>query len=433
MKNKFRRICKYLFIVLVTVISIPIVTQAKTVNDQLIVDKSYTFYVATTKFSDPTVWHESPEYPMYRASDHSLVYCIQAHLLLTDGAYVTGYDNIQDKLNLSNLSREQVRRIELLAYYGYGYGNHSSLDWYAATQLLIWQVTDPVSTPYPITHGDETLSRSSYYDQMMQEINNLVATHGDTVSFNNYKIEMKTGETIRLNDKNKVLGNYFKVESNEVLDMKIEGNDLVIHANKGYEGQINLIAKSNNNVPLIYDGANQKAMSIGDPTYINGKISLTVLTEFQVNKVYGDSEGGIYVPEEDAEFEIYNEDTNELVTTLKTNEDGKGSVFLKFGNYRLHQISGVEDYKLVNDYFFTINGKHTKEKVFLNNEKIIIETEEEPEKPKTPEESKEEIKEIVEVPDTQINAINMITTITWLSIALGLSYIIYEKNKKSKK
>lgn len=358
-----------MLVLVISLFSIPVV-QAQTVNDQLYVDKSVSFWMATTPFNNPDKWVATEEYGIRRTSDNQLIYCIQAHVEVYDGSLITGYESESEKLGLTGLTREELRQIELISYYGYGYTGHTDTSWYAATQFLIWQVTDKENAPYPVEPNDQTLTRSTRYDSMMSEIMELVNKHGNTVSFNNQELTMNVGETKTLTDTNGVLGNYFEVESNDNLDLRIEGNNLVVTAKKGFEGTVSLKAKTNNNVPLIYDGANQKCLSRGDPTFINGNIKLKANVEFTSKKVMGSSNSGTYIPEEGAVFELYNVDTNELITTLTSDINGEMSVYLGFGNYKLHQIEGKEGYQFIDDYYFTIDDTTTKIEVYLQNEKI---------------------------------------------------------------
>lgn len=370
MKIKIKKLLGLFSILIISLFSTPVIANAQTFNDQLYIDKNVAFWMATTQFDDPNDWAGVKEYGIRRTSDNQLIYCIQAHVEVKDGALIVGYDNENDKISLANLTRDQLKQIELISYYGYGYTGHTDTDWYAATQFLIWQVTDPTNTPYPIEPNDQTLARSSRYDSKMNEIIELVNNHGNTISFNNQTVTMKVGETIRLTDTNNVLNKYFEVESNDNIDMRIDGNDLVITAKTGFEGNINLNVKENTNPPLIYDGANQKCLSRGDPTFISGKIALNVETEFKAHKVFGSNASGTYTPEEGAIFELYDNDTNTLIATLKSDSNGEISIYLGFGNYRLHQTDGKEGYQFIDDYFFTIDGSNPKIEIYLNNEKI---------------------------------------------------------------
>lgn len=91
---------------------------------------------------------------------------------------------------------------------------------------------------------------------------------------------------------------------------------------------------------------------------------------FTGQKYYGSDKDGIYQYEEDAEFELYDVNTNELITILKSNEDGIITYHFGFGTYRLHQIKGKEGYDFISDYEFTIDNSKTKEVVIFKNELI---------------------------------------------------------------
>ena len=372
MKEKLEKFLKYLLVVVMGICSTPITDVfASPVNDTMVQDKSYSFWTATTQFDDLSDWVGAPEHPIKRTSDGAYVYCIASHIKFQDGQVVTGYTDESSQLTLSNLNRDELRRIKLYAYYGYGYSNHTSLDWFAATQYLIWEITEKVATPYPIADGGHSLERSTKYDAMMNEIRNLVDHHGDTVSFNNYEVTLKPGESTRLTDTNGVLSSRFEIpKSNDAVNFEIQGNDLIINAKKPFEGTIDLVAKENPNPPMVYDTTGQRCLSAGDPTYINGRIKVNVTTRFEFNKTLGNYNSGAYTPENKAEFELYNVATGELVATLTTNEDGEAFTYLRFGTYRLHQTKGTESYKFIKDYVFTINGSKMKEKATFNNEKI---------------------------------------------------------------
>lgn len=191
-KNKFRKFLKgALALTIIATSFIEILNvKAETVNDTLYVDTSYTFDVATTKYADPNAWVIGHENPIRRRSVNQAVYCIEAHVHFDDNSNVIGYDDENNQASLSGLSFEDRMKIFNIAYYGYGYGNHTSIEWYAATQLLIWQVTDKNNNPpYPIEQADRTLTRSNRFDAMFDEINYLVAHDHLTVSFNNQTIE----------------------------------------------------------------------------------------------------------------------------------------------------------------------------------------------------------------------------------------------------
>lgn len=67
-----------------------------------------------------------------------------------------------------------------------------------------------------------------------------------------------------------------------------------------------------------------------------------------INKLYGGS-GYDYVSEEDACFDIYDNNDN-LISSLKTNKNGKASKTLEYGKYKIKQTKGKENYIFTNDF-----------------------------------------------------------------------------------
>ena len=50
--------------------------------------------------------------------------------------------------NPPNLTKEQIERVKLISYYGWGYKEHTDLKWYAITQFMIWEESYPYATYY---------------------------------------------------------------------------------------------------------------------------------------------------------------------------------------------------------------------------------------------------------------------------------------------
>ena len=72
-----------------------------------------------------------------------------------------------------NLSQEQIDRISKIAYYGYGYKNHTDLKWYAITQMMIWKTSNENGKYYFITKGtanpneDPEISEDDIYGKVV--------------------------------------------------------------------------------------------------------------------------------------------------------------------------------------------------------------------------------------------------------------------------
>ena len=107
-----------------------------------------------------------------RSEDNAFVYCLQPFVTI-DNNYIYNIAREDYEVYL-NMTKEQWNRISLLAYYGYGYGNHNSQKWYAITQVLIWRTAEPNSDIY-FTNTLNGTRNDSLFASEIQEIENLVA------------------------------------------------------------------------------------------------------------------------------------------------------------------------------------------------------------------------------------------------------------------
>ena len=80
-------------------------------------------------------------------SNGKFVYCLEPFILVDEKK--EDYEVFKrDLSNYKYLTPEQVRKVSLLAFYGYGYKNRTNPYWYAVTQLLIWRTVAPDSEFY---------------------------------------------------------------------------------------------------------------------------------------------------------------------------------------------------------------------------------------------------------------------------------------------
>ena len=343
---------------------------ALTTNDALNVDWSKSIRVVKE-------WNgrliNTTEEVIYRASDGKYVYCMQPDVLIQDGSTVAGYSDTGAKSDLSGLSQATIEKMEMIAYYGYGYGSHNDLSWYWATQIAIWKTANPNYLVCPAADST-SLTCSNEYDSKINEIMSLVNNHYDTVSFNKQEVTLKVGESITLTDTHNVLP-YLNVVNNDNLTMSKNGNKLTITAKKPFEGTITLPLLQRRDLPLIYTGAGQLTMSIGDPDWKTGQLSINITTPLEITKYYGDDESGVWKYEKNAIFQIINKDTNEVIGTITTDSNGSANTELRFGTYIVHQIEGKENYNFIKDYTFTIDGSEEKEVQFYKNKLITSDLE----------------------------------------------------------
>ena len=130
-------------------------------------------------------------------SYNTTVYCIEPFILVDEEK--TDYNiYTKDLSGYKDLSEEVKRKISLIAYYGYGYGNRTTKKWYAITQMLIWKTVDPDSEFYftdapngnEISKYDgsmsEILSDVYYHDLKPQFIKDYDVNYGESVTIKNY-------------------------------------------------------------------------------------------------------------------------------------------------------------------------------------------------------------------------------------------------------
>ena len=109
-----------------------------------------------------------------------------------------------------------------------------------------------------------------------------------------------------------------------------------------------------------------------DISFDNSEITLDLYDEviskkIIIKKFFGNSDTLIYMPEEGATFEIY-DSFNNLVGTYKTDKNGIIEVILSYGSYKLHQVSGLDNYTMSNDYNFDITDTNDYEIKLYDNE-----------------------------------------------------------------
>ena len=295
----------------------------------------------------------------HRRSDGAYAYCIQPGIDFSDTALITGYD--YNHASISGMSEETWQKVNLLAYYGYGYGSHTDIKWYAITQYEIWKANPLGWTTYwaDSFHGNNI----SQFEAESAELLNLVNNHYKRPTFHNSTTEVVVGETITLADNNGVLLNY-NVSSNNDATIRKDGNKLYITPNKVGNITVNLIKKSERfgKTALVYVGDGvQNLMTAGnvDPVSANLKIN-SIGGKVTINKV--DKDIKLATPQGDATLKgatygVFKEDGTK-VTSITTDENGvvTSGMLPSQGRYWLQEESPSNGYELDTDnrYYFII-------------------------------------------------------------------------------
>lgn len=356
MKKIKNKIINGLMLLLVGISFIPTVnasTYNETFNDKSQwISGDYILKVkgSTRKYQQMTV--------ITRNSDGSFVYCIEPGTPVSDGAVYPGQDF--DQSYVGQMTQEQWRRITLLAYYGYGYGNHTDIHWYTVTQYLIWQT---VPHGYDIYFTD-TLNgnRITKYTNEINELNRLVEEHNIRPNLSNDTIDMVIGDTVELTDSNNVL-NKFEVIDTDNVSASISGNTLSITANDVGDGSVTISKRDKNySHPAIiyYHPSSQDLMMRGayDPIDVNLKIEI-VGGKVSVKKV--DMDTGLGIAQGDATLDgavygIYDLEGNRVGEVISKGGEYVTSDYLpSLGTFFLKEEKSSTGYELnETKYFFNI-------------------------------------------------------------------------------
>ena len=252
-------------------------------------------------------------------------------------------------------------RVLLIAYYGYNYHGHQTLEYRAATQAMIWETVKGGNTK--VTFFTQRFGEGDELDILKEkgEIERLISNHKVKPSFDSKEFSVLVGEQLVLNDSNGVLSNYnINYDSNSYL---IDNNKLSIVPNKSGKINIKLEKKETytSSYKIFVSDVYQDQIIPGIVDNIEG--------EFIINAEYGkvniqkkDSEIGVRQGEatlKGAEYGIYRRDNDILMGTITTDENGyaESENILSYGNYYLKELKSSMGYKLDNNkYYFDINS-----------------------------------------------------------------------------
>ena len=295
----------------------------------------------------------------HRRSDGAIAYCIQPGVDFSDTALITGYD--YNQASVSGMSADTWNKISLLAYYGYGYGNHTDSKWYAITQYEIWKANPLGWTTYWADgfHGNNI----SQFEAESAELLNLVNNHYKAPSFINTTNEVVVNDTFKLTDSNGVLGN-FDVSTSGNASVRKDGNNLYVTPNELGDITINVTKNSNRfgTVAFVYVGDGvQNLMTGGNLEPYSNLFKLKVIGgKVTINKV--DKDTKLAIPQGDATLKgatygIFKDDGTK-VSSITTDENGivTSGMLPSQGRYWLQEETPSNGYELDEDnrYYFVI-------------------------------------------------------------------------------
>ncbi len=311
-----------------------------------------------------------------RNSDNHFVYCIEPWVQFDRNQE---YDNFE---YVTEISSEQIQNISLIAYYGYGYKNHTENKWYSITQVMIQREADKDGEVYFTDKLNG--QRVEKFTKEIEEIENLVNTHKKQIKFNSNNIHLIKGGKTTINDENEVLENYdLQYDSNNFKISK-NNNELSIEALNSGEVNINLLKKDTiyNTSPIVYKLDNfQNLISVGKFPEMKTSIKVSATPgEIIVKKVDSDTlscqttgEASLH----DTTFDLYNSN-DELIETAKIDENCIVNFKdLGYGNYYIKESKSGKGYKIDNNkYEISLTNNTISKELTIKNEvyksKIII-------------------------------------------------------------
>ena len=292
-----------------------------------------------------------------RSEDNAFVYCLQPFVDI-DNNYVYQVARSDYEVYL-NMSQEQFRKISLYAYYGYGYGNHTDLKWYALTQVLVWRTADP-SSQFFFTDTLNGNRNDSLFASEIAEIESLVNSHYVKPNFSNAgNIKLPITNTISVNDVNGKLNEYRITEQHNV-SASINGNTLNITGTGIGSASIKMTkTDSKYSVPPVvyFNDHSQNVFRLGsyDPLEVNlnlevigGKVGIQkVDSESLRNNAQGNAtlKGAVYG--------VYKEDGTKLAE-ITTDENGyaKSNYLSSIGRLHVQEIKPSTGYKLDSNKYY---------------------------------------------------------------------------------
>lgn len=273
-----------------------------------------------------------------------IAYCIEPGVVADKGGtYNSTYD-----INDTNLKNIDIKRLSLIGYYGYGYKNHSSKEYYMATQELVWRLMGVENVWWTDSkYGGNVLNIESYKNEILS----LVDSYEISPKFN-FKDKYVVGDEITLQDVNNVLSEYEIVENKNV---SINGNSISIKI-KQTDNNFILRRKSNGQKPIFYYKAGYQTIGSFEYAY-DYSSNYNVLSEYGkiiVNKKDKDTNSKLpfspLASLQGAEYTLY--DANGKVIDVETTNNDGIAIFnnLVKGTYY------VKETKASTGYTFDINS-----------------------------------------------------------------------------
>lgn len=352
----FSRSKKVVFVVTMLLVLIPSLVSASTTTDSF----KGTF-ISTYSFVD-TKGHYGNFEHFTRVSDGKTTYCIEPGVSLSSGVYNGYYDlSMSELASKVSLTEEQLKKVSLYAYFGYGYNGHSGNDWIVATQALIWnetgrtfQFTSRYNPDDPYKYVIDTPSEIKSH---MEEIQKLVR---DYLSMESFPSSVKIPYRGSYNFGN--LGG-FSITNCENCTYQMKQNEIAVTPNSKSSGSVSFKKETNAwDMPFIVYASSkgQNVLVPGNLPALNANVRFEIVSGKlrlkkydQDNKTCKPGEGGSL---KGSLYKLYKEDGT-FVSDLEINENCESSIEdLELGTYYVKEVEAGLNYELdTNSYYFDLS------------------------------------------------------------------------------
>lgn len=292
--------------------------------------------------------------------NNRVVFCIEPHSSIIQGSEYTEYEDIYE---YSALTKEQLDRIKLIIFYGYGNPERQNDKWFSITQFKIWET---ILTNGYIKYTDSSYNVIDKYQEEMALLDEEIKNHNEKPSFiHDYQVKYKGILTIPefTQDYEIIYSNAPKVTFDSgYLKLSAIKEDLTISVRKKIEPRFN-------DKFVIYESLkSQNMITPGDvnyPTYTfnvklyDGKAIININRIDDVYSVESDFNNTCYdVTKEDVLYDNFC--TNKSITHEINN--------LPYGTYDVKQSShGIGYREDQTIYHFTIDENNNPAILSINN------------------------------------------------------------------
>jgi hypothetical protein len=300
-----------------------------------------------------------------KTNTNEYAYCIEPFTMFFDDI------SYEEASNPDNLTTYQLDRISKIAYFGYGYKNHTDKKWYAITQLMIWQIAEPQGVFY-FTEGLNGTAIYPYNNEIA-EVNSLIAEYEKIPSFSNQTITSIANKELIITDTNNVISNFtsnsniYTQENNKLIFNNLSEDSYTIKFSK---------LETNYQTPILFYQANnsQNLVTIGNMKTLEVNLNINIIkTYIKIIKIDKDTSTIISQGEaslDGAKYELLNENM-EKITEVEIINNEAIIEDIDFGKYYLKEITPGTGYTLDEElHEITISKENPKIEITLENKVI---------------------------------------------------------------